>query len=60
MSDEQRKSGWLARRRERQRVKRERTGDTPEKRAERSRGTEPTVKDAANRVGLGGFLAGGV
>jgi hypothetical protein len=33
MSDEQRKPGLLARRRDRKRLKRERTGDSPEKRA---------------------------
>jgi hypothetical protein len=31
MSEDQRATGWLARRRERKRLKHERTGDSPEK-----------------------------
>ena len=34
MASEQPKAGWLARRREKQQLKRERTGDTPQKVAE--------------------------
>jgi hypothetical protein len=51
MSDKRPKTGWLARRRETQRLKRERTGDSPEKRTERSKTQEATVKDAAQRAG---------
>ena len=55
------KDGWLARRREQKRLKRERTGDSPQKAAERQRRTaqETSVKDAANRAGMGGFVGGG-
>lgn len=60
MSDAQPTTGRLARRREQRRAKRERTGDSPEKRAERSRHAESTVKDALNRAGVAGFVAGGV
>ena len=60
-TDGQPKDGRWARRRERKRLKRERTGDSPEKRAERTApgSSETTVKDAANRAGLGGFVGGG-
>lgn len=34
MPEDQRKTGWLASRRERKRLKRERTGNSPEKQAE--------------------------
>jgi hypothetical protein len=53
------KPGWLNRRREQKRLKRERTGDTPAKAAERGKPQETTVKDAANRAGIGGFVSGG-
>jgi hypothetical protein len=54
-SDEQRqRSGWRARRRERARQERERTGDTPEKRAEAERGgNTASVEDSARRASLG-------
>jgi hypothetical protein len=60
-SDGQRTGGWWAKRRERRQIKRERTGDSPEKRSERKApgSSETTVKDAANRAGLGGFVGGG-
>ena len=60
-SGEQRTDGWLARRREQKRLKRERTGDSPEKLTERKApgSSDTTVKDAANRAGLGGFVGGG-
>ena len=60
MSSEQPKAGWLAKRREKQRAKRERTGDTPEKVAEGHRSSdEPSVKDAAAKFPAGGGLMGG-
>jgi hypothetical protein len=60
MSEERPKAGWLARRREKQRVKRERTGDSPEKQAERSKTHEPTVKDTVNHAGHGLSAGGGL
>jgi hypothetical protein len=48
------RSGWRERRRQRARRERERTGDTPEKRAESSRGAgATTVEDSARRASLG-------
>jgi hypothetical protein len=54
-SDEQlQRSGWRARRRDRARQERERTGDTPEKRAEAEQGgNAATVEDSAGRASLG-------
>jgi hypothetical protein len=51
-------SKWLARRHERRRLKCERTGDTPEKLAERRKpaGGDPT--EAMARAGTVGFLTG--
>ena len=47
--------------REKRRLKLERTGDTPQKRAERKKpGDQPSVSDNANRAGVGGFLGGGI
>jgi hypothetical protein len=56
MADEQRKIGWLAKRREKRRLKQERTGDSGEKRVQRhtSRGEELAAKDAALRPEGGG------
>lgn len=46
-------------RREKRAAKAARTGDTPEKLAERGRrGERPSPKDVAERVGLGGFVGG--
>jgi hypothetical protein len=59
MADEKRTTGWLAKRREKRRLKRERTGDTPEKTAERNKPTDPDVKGAMERAGATGFLSGG-
>jgi hypothetical protein len=59
MSEPKPKVGWLSRRREQQRLKRERTGDSAEKLADRKKPQEPSVKDAANRAGTGGFVSGG-
>jgi hypothetical protein len=53
------KQGWAARRREKKRLKLERTGPSPQAQSERRKGDSPTVKDAANRAGLGGFVGGG-
>jgi hypothetical protein len=48
--------GW----REKRAAKRALKGDSPEKLRERaSRGAQSTVKDNANRAGMGGFVSGG-
>ena len=52
------KSGVLAKRRERKQLKQERSGDTPEKREE-SAGSSYDQKDATSRAVLGGFIGGG-
>ena len=60
MTSKQPKGGWLARRREKQQLKRERTGDTPQKVAEGQRTPSgPTVKDAVGKAPVGGGLVGG-
>jgi hypothetical protein len=51
-------SGWIAKRREARRAKREREGDSPEKRTERHKGSELSSKEAMARVGEVGFLSG--
>ncbi len=54
-------SRWLARRREQRALQRERTGDTPQKLAERrkpSMGGEGSPTDAMVRTGTVGFLGG--
>ena len=57
---QQTKTGWRQRRREKKRLKLERTGDSAEKRqGDRHKGGPPTVKDNAQRAGLGGFVSGG-
>ena len=53
------KPGWAERRREKKRLKLERTGPSPQAQSERRKGDSPTVKDAANKAGLGGFVGGG-
>lgn len=53
------KSGVLAKRRERKRLKQERSGDTPEKREE-SAGSSYDATDATGRAALSGFIGGGV
>jgi hypothetical protein len=52
MPEDQRKMGWLASRRERKRLKRERTGNSPEKQAEH----HPPKGDAVDLM----LKAGGV
>lgn len=61
MSDDKRKDGWLARRRDKKRLKRERTGDSPEKAAEGKKpgDADPDVTGAMARTGTTGFLSGG-
>jgi hypothetical protein len=61
MSAETPKTGWLATTREKRRVKRERTGDSPEKRAEASKAQQSTgtVQEATNSAVAGSFLSGG-
>ena len=52
------KPRWSARRREKKRLRLEQTGDSPQKRAERLKAGSATVKDNANRAGMGGFVGG--
>ena len=56
--DEQRKSGWRDRRRAAKREKAERTGDSPEKRAE-PKSNDSEVKDAASGAAIRGTTIGG-
>ena len=63
MSEGKRRSGVVAKVREKRRLKRERTGDSPERRAERSRhgaGSDASVAENAGRAAVAGYLAGGV
>jgi len=55
---EKSKAGWLDRRRERKREKQLRTGDWPEKIAERRKRDDPMPGEAAARVGLGSYSSG--
>lgn len=50
------KPGWRERRRQAKRERAQRTGDTPEKRAERESG-DPDVKDAASGAAIRGSVA---
>jgi hypothetical protein len=59
MGEENPKEGWLARRREQKRLKRERTGDSPQRTAEGRKPQDTTVKDAANRVSMGNSVGRG-
>jgi hypothetical protein len=60
MASDQAKGAWFARYREKQRLKRERTGDTEQKVAEGRRTTkDPTVKDTVGKAPLGGGMIGG-
>jgi hypothetical protein len=48
------KLGWAERRREKKRVKLERTGDSPQKRSERKKpGDQPTPEENTRRAGYG-------
>jgi hypothetical protein len=60
MAEEKSPGGWLARRREKRRLMRERRGDTPQKLSERKKPGDPSVKDAIARTGETGFFSGGV
>jgi hypothetical protein len=60
MADKKRAADLLARRREKRRLKRERTGDSPQKATEREKPGDPEVKDAIARTGERGFLSGGI
>jgi hypothetical protein len=51
--------GWADRRREKKRLKLERTGPSPQAQGERRKDGSPTVMDNANRAGLGQFVGGG-
>jgi hypothetical protein len=55
------KRGWVERRREKTRLERERTGDSPERIAERRKGErdDPTPGENADRTAWGNFLSGG-
>ena len=60
--DEQRRQGWRERRKDAKRAKAERTGDSPERIAERKRrGREdaPTPGENGTRAGVAGNLIGG-
>jgi hypothetical protein len=58
--EQQSKAGWLDRRRERKREKQLRTGDSPERIAERRRKrNDPTPGEIADRAGWTGFMSGG-
>ena len=50
------KLGWAERRRERKRLKRERTGPSPEKLAERSKRDEMSPGENADKAGTFGFF----
>jgi hypothetical protein len=52
------KGGWLHRRRAAKRDKARRTGDTPEKTAERRRDEDPTPAEAAKKAGIVGWVGG--
>jgi hypothetical protein len=60
VAEKKRTAGWLSRRRETRRLKRARSGDSPQKMAERKKRGDPDVKDAIDRAGQAGFLSGGV
>ena len=60
--DEQRRQGWRERRKDAKRAKAERTGDSPERIAERQRrgrDDAPTPGENAKRAGVAGYLSGG-
>jgi hypothetical protein len=57
---EEKSPGWLARRREKRRLMREREGDSPQKLSERKKPGDPSVQDAIARTGETGFFSGGV
>jgi hypothetical protein len=54
---ERQKPGWRERRKAAKRGRAERTGDSPEKRAERDSG-DPDVKDAASGAAIRGTVSG--
>ncbi|HET8951685.1 MAG TPA: hypothetical protein VFN44_14290 [Solirubrobacteraceae bacterium] len=56
MTDDRDRAGWRERRRAAKREKAERTGDTPEKRAER-KPTDPDAKDAASGTAIRGTVS---
>jgi hypothetical protein len=57
-SGSKRKPNWLERRRERKRLERERSGDTPERTSERDRsaGEAPDPDGDAKRASIGGTV----
>jgi hypothetical protein len=58
VAGDERKLGWRERRRAAKREKGERTGDSPEKRAER-KASDSDVKDAAGGAAIRGTAIGG-
>jgi hypothetical protein len=60
VAEKKRPAGWLAKRREERRLKRARSGDSPQKVAEPKKPGDADVKDAIDRAGQAGFLSGGV
>ena len=56
MTDDRDRAGWRERRRAAKREKAERTGDTPEKRAER-KPADPDAKDTASGAAIRGTVA---
>jgi hypothetical protein len=60
--EQQRKAGWREKQRAKKQRKRERTGDSPEKQAERKqppRGADDDVAGAMWHTGTAGYLSGG-
>ena len=51
--------GWIQRRRERKRLKLERTGDSPQKKSEPASKTEADVEEAAQQASAGLLANGG-
>jgi hypothetical protein len=59
MGEKKPKEGWLAWRREQKRLKRERTGDSPQRTAEGREPQDTTVNDVASRFGIGNSVGRG-
>jgi hypothetical protein len=55
MRDRRQKVGWLERRRERKRLERERTGDTPERQSEEAR-SHQHPEDPVAKASIGGAV----
>jgi hypothetical protein len=59
LPEDKRADSWLEKRREKKRLKRERTGDSPQKAREGKRSKDPDVTGAMAHTGTTGFLGGG-